>query len=192
MQDNQQRFAFGSVKTLVNDTIINVAQLMQEPVGAHRDYRLVLDWFALDTDIVARDVRAQLRLLRIRDGLIVTGQIEGIALIECVRCLEIYDQPFSGRIEQEYRQTVDVYHGQPLEGAYTDPDEDILDIDDLHQLDLADPLREVGIVSLPMQPICRDDCPGVPVDLGEEEESGDRRMAVLAQLLDDGPESERE
>lgn len=192
MPRSQQKVAPDSTKTLVNDTIVNVAQLIQEPVGSHRDLRVVLDWFALDTDLVAQDVRAQLRLMRIRNGVMVTGQVEGIGLVECVRCLEIYEQPFSGRVEQEYRQTIDIYRGEMLEDGYSESLEDIFEIDDLHQIDLAEPLRQVGIVSIPMQPICHDACPGVPVDLGEEDETGDHRMAVLAQLLDDTPESERE
>lgn len=175
---------------LDNDTIVNVARLLQEPVGALRDYRVLLDWFALDHDLMARDVAATLRLLRTTDGVLVTGRAQGQALLECVRCLEPFDQPFDVAIEQLYRPTIDVRGGDPI---FYDDDadaEEALAIDAAHELDLSEALRQAILVELPMRPTCGDDCPGWDAADDPTGEVGDRRLAALAALLDEDDVSE--
>lgn len=169
----------------MNDTVVNVAQLLQEQVGATRHFTLELDWFALDTDMMARDVEASIQLLRVAGGIMAVGHVRGVAMLECVRCLEVYDQPFEGDLEQLYRPMLELHH------EWVDSDEDAEDddtevgeIDDLNQLDFAEPLRQFAILGLPMRPQCGEDCPGPPVDI-EETETGDHRFAPLAALLDD-------
>lgn len=99
---------------LKDDTRINVAQLMKEDVGAYRTYDLTLRWFALDEDTMSHDVTARVRLTRIGDGLLATGTVAGTAIVECARCLEMYDQPFSAEFDHEYRPLIDVRSGTPV------------------------------------------------------------------------------
>lgn len=173
------------VVELRNDTVINVARLLQEPVGSSRRIALQLDWFALDTDMMSRDLTGDLRLTRITDGIMLGGTIEGIAMIECVRCLEIYDQPFKTEVEQVYRPLIDMHSGFVVSESYPDEDEnEVGEIDEGHELDLAEPLRQFAILALPMQPICGPDCPGPEIEQ-DEEEAGDHRFAALAALLDE-------
>jgi uncharacterized protein len=177
------------VRDIENDTVINVSQLLQETTGASRGYRLSLDWFALDTDLMARDVSGEIKLMRVTTGIMLSGQIKGTALIECVSCLEIYEQPFETEVEQEYRTIYDVAMGSVDEEEETDFESEIGEIDDANELDLAEPIRQYAILSLPMRPNCGPDCPG----LGVEEETGpehDHRMAALAELLDESAETE--
>jgi len=166
---------------LKNDTVINVAQLMKDDIGAARKVRMSLDWFALDQDLMAKDVTANLRLTRITHGILASGLVAGIAMVECVRCLELYDQPFSADFDQEYRPTIDVRSGVALDQPPAD--EELGLIDASHELDLAEPMRQVAILDLPIKPLCRDDCAGVgPSEFGDDDE-GDRRLGVLGQLL---------
>ena len=172
-------------RNLVNDTVVNVSRLLQETTGASRSFRISLDWFALDTDLMARDVTGLLRLMRLADGVMLSGTIRGVALVECVRCLEIYDQPFTTEIEQEYRTVHDV--AMSLGVDETDAsvlDSEIGEIDEANEIDMAEPIRQFAILALPMRPNCGDDCPGPDL----EDEPGpniDHRMAALAALLDD-------
>jgi uncharacterized protein len=183
MDDRIETGAYDAPMRLKNDTVINVAQLLKENVGAVRKYAISLDWFALDRDLMARDVTAEFRLTRISNGLLAAGAVRGTAIVECVRCLEMYDQPFETTFDQEYRPTIDVRSGVAV--PQVDVDDELGRIDENHELDIAEPLRQVAIVALPMQPICREDCPG----LGEEDieggDRGDRRLSVLARLLKD-------
>lgn len=168
---------------LQNDTRINVAQLMKDDLGAARKYDLSLDWFSLDEDLMAKDVRANVRLTRITHGVLATGRVAGTALVECVRCLEIYEQPFEVDFDQEYRPTIDVRSGLLLDQP--DPDEEMGTIDDAHELDLAEPMRQVAILDLPIKPICSDDCQGIQEFAVEDGDAIDRRLSALGQLLDD-------
>lgn len=168
---------------LQNDTRINVAQLMKDDLGAARKYTASLNWFSLDDDLMAKDVQADIRLTRIIDGILATGNVRGIALVECVRCLEIYEQPFAASFDQEYRPTIDVRSGLLVEQP--DPDEELGTIDEAHELDLSEPMRQVAILDLPIRPVCGDDCEGIREFAVERDDAIDRRLSALSQLLDD-------
>ncbi|MCO5176999.1 MAG: DUF177 domain-containing protein [Thermomicrobiales bacterium] len=174
---------------LKNDTRINVAQLMKEDVGAYRVYDVSLDWFALDQDMMARDVTAHVRLTRIGDGLLATGSVAGTAIIECVRCLEMYDQPFAAEFDHDYRPSIDVRSGAPV--AHMVPAEEVGTIDESHELDLTEPFRQVALLDLPIKPICREDCPGLGQGGDDDSEVGDLRFRILGDLLDEDETSEQ-
>lgn len=167
---------------LKNDTVLNVAGLLKEQVGAFRVYDVELGWFALDKDIMARDITGQLRLTRIVNGILAGFSFQGTALVECVRCLEIYEQPFETSFDQEYRPSIDIRTGLPVEAP--DPVEDIGQINETHELDIAEPVRQEALVALPMRPTCGEDCPGPDVPEDEDADAGDARLSVLADLLD--------
>jgi uncharacterized protein len=168
------------VRTLTNDTVVNVAQLLKEPIGAARVVDVHLDRFQLDVNLTATDIEANVRLTRVATGILAEGQMTGTVVIECVRCLELYEQAFRGDIEGEFRPSIDVRTGVPL--ALPD-DNDIFVIDNNHELDLNELFRQVAVVSLPMQPLCRDDCPGIQPVI-EDDDDSDERLAVLRKLLD--------
>lgn len=172
------------VRTLTNDTVVNVAQLLKEPVGAARSLDVHLDRFELDADLTANEVVASIRLTRIETGILTEGDISGVVELECVRCLDRYMQAFRGTIEGEYRPSIDVRTGYPLE---LPEDSDIFVIDNNHELDLNELFRQVAVVSLPMQPLCREDCPGIVTEADDEVDSSDdtdERLAVLSKLLE--------
>jgi uncharacterized protein len=172
------------VRTLTNDTVVNVAQMLKEPVGAARSLDVRLDRFDLDAGLTANDVVANIRLTRIETGILAEGDISGSVELECVRCLDRYMQAFRGEIEGEYRPSIDVRTGYPLA---LPEDSDIFVIDNNHELDLNELFRQVAVVSLPMRPLCREDCPGILAEVEDEAESSDdtdERLAVLSKLLE--------
>jgi uncharacterized protein len=175
---------------LVNDTVLNVAQLLKEHVGSKRRIDVTLAQLPLDGTIVARDVSASVKLTRIADGILVTGAVTGQATLECVRCLNEFDTEYRAEIEAQFRPTVDIVSGVPVEA---EEDDEAFVIDDNHQLDLTELLRQVSILSLPIRPVCGEDCPGFVSEFrgGDEapsEEAGDERLSVLEKLLDDSRE----
>jgi uncharacterized protein len=169
---------------LDNETVINVATLLQEQVGARRRYGLHLDAFPVDDDMLAEDVEGNVTLVRLADEILAQVRAKGTVELECVRCLREYDQPFSTRFSVEYRPTVDVRTGI---GLATDEDDERFTIDDLHQLDIREPLRQEILVSLPMRMVCGEDCPGPDIQ-GDTGEEIDERFAALGALLDDASE----
>lgn len=169
------------IKTLDNDTIVNVAQLLKEPVGSTRIADVHLDRLALDEILTAVGVTANVRLTRVVEGILADGRMSGNVHLECVRCLEPYMATFDGEFEADFRPSVDVRTGVPL---FVPEHEDIFVIDNNHELNLDELLRQVAIISLPMQPLCREDCPGIEqVGFGEDV-TEDERLAVLRKLLE--------
>jgi uncharacterized protein len=126
----------------------------------------------------------------LRDAVIVGLEATGFAPMTCARCLREYDQPFAIDFDEEYRQTVDLRTGVDLDGAHAGDDDQVSLIDENHELDLREPLRQEILVALPMRPDCGPDCPGPDTveDGGRDAESGeviDERLAALASLLGD-------
>ncbi len=177
---------------LHNETAINVAGLLKSQLGATRSYRLHLDQFEADGETIARDVDGDIRLTRLGDGVMATMKVKGVAPLECVACLREYDQPFAIEFDEEFLQTVDVRTGAGL-GINLTNDDGInrSQIDENHEIDLREPLRQEILVDLPMRPICGPDCPGPDVPdeyVGSNDDFIDERLAALASLLaDDAP-----
>ncbi len=178
---------------LHNETRVNVASLLQESVGGSREIRLSLDALPLDEDVVARGIAGAARLTRVRDAVLVAARARGHAELECVRCLNGYEQPFAVDFAEEFRQTVDVHSGREMSvngQAIADVDEDETDfaIDENHELDVAEALRQWIVLELPMRPDCGLACPGPELTWLGEQQVGDSRLAALANLL---PEEDR-
>jgi uncharacterized protein len=171
-------------RELHNETAVNVAGLLKAQVGATRSYRLHLDELVIDGETVARDVNGDVRLTRLRDSVIANVQASGVAPLICARCLREYDQPFAVEFDEAYEQTVDVRTGLDLGRDFPD-DEQTSRIDENHELDLREPLRQEILVTLPMRPDCGPECPGPDVTEVGVEEAVDERFAALANLLGD-------
>lgn len=183
-------------RELRNETAINVAGLLKAAVGATRLYRLELDRFPLGDGLEARTVSGEVKLTRLREAVMAKVAVEGVAALECARCLRSYDQPFSAAFSEEYRQTVDVRTGLGLAPA-GDEDDDTGLIDDNHELDVGEVLRQETLLALPMRPDCGEGCPGPDAAGTADDEASDappvgaaadERLAVLAGLLDDETE----
>ena len=186
----------GQQRELRNDTAVNVVGLLKGQTGATRSYRLLLDTFEADGETIARDVVGDVRLTRLRDAIIASVSAAGVVPTICARCLREYDQPFEVDFDEEYRQTVDVRTGFDLGGEPID-EELISRIDENHELDLREPLRQEILVALPMRPDCGSECPGPDLlEVGGEDGASngpvDERLAALANLLADDQVTQKE
>jgi uncharacterized protein len=177
---------------LINDTRLNVASLLLEDVGNTRELKLTFTSFPLDDDLAASSVLGKIRLTRIHSGILATGELTGDVELECARCLNLYDQSFRARLTEEYRQTVDVRSGSGVTPPRIEPeaekeadDEPGFEINDAHEIDLTELLRQNILLALPMRPDCGKQCPGPPEMENEPEALVDSRFAALEQLLDD-------
>jgi uncharacterized protein len=186
----------GQQRELRNDTAVNVVGLLKGQTGATRSYRLLLDTFPADDETIARDIHGDVRLTRLRDAIIASVSAAGVVPMICARCLREYDQPFEVDFDEEYRQTVDVRTGFELGGEPVD-EELVSRIDENHELDLREPLRQEILVALPMRPDCGSECPGPDLlEVGGEDGASndpvDERLAALANLLAGDQVTERE
>ena len=118
---------------------------------------------------------------------------------ECVRCLRDLDEDRSVRIDELYLfpQVIEAQRAEGDEEA-----EDLLAVGET-TLDLEPALRDALVPTLPFQPLCRPDCPGLCPDCGKRledlpadhhHEVLDPRWSALAGLLETetGQEAEQD
>jgi uncharacterized protein len=131
--------------------LINVTQLLKEPIGSSQTY---------DIDGVIRDeveayVEAKAKLTHIRRGVLVRCEVTGEVQLPCSRCLDTFSCPLRFVAEEEFRPISDVSGDQAAEQV------EAFTIDDKNTLDLGELIRQYVLLNLPMKPLCRFDCPGM-------------------------------
>jgi uncharacterized protein len=167
---------------LYNETAVNVAALLKEPVGAFRTYPMRLDAFPLDAELLAEDISGEIKLTRLSDEVIARIRVAGGVELQCLRCLRNYPQAFAVDFTEEFRIAHDVRTGNGIAAPVGD---ERFTIDENHELSFGEALRQEIIVALPMRPVCGEDCPGPDTIEVCEADAIDDRLASLAQLLDD-------
>jgi uncharacterized protein len=140
----------------------------------------------------AATVRAEMHLERSGRGVVIGGSFVGGVSLICGRCLEPF--PF------EAQDRFDLYCEMPIprpaeEERALAPDElDVTYLEDGH-INTDELLRENLLLSLPLQPLCRDDCRGLCPRCGANLNQGpcgcepppaDPRMDALRKLLPNG------
>ncbi len=108
-------------------------------------------------------VSIKLHLINTGQAIRITGSLKGEALLQCSRCLE----PFNYKLERDFE--IDLceekhkveserleYHGGEL--SRKDLEKTFYHGDNIN---LRDEIRQQIILSLPMKPICKEDCPGI-------------------------------
>jgi uncharacterized protein len=104
-------------------------------------------------------VALHLRLESVMEGVLVTGELDVPVTGSCARCLE----PIEDRI------TLDVQELYAYEGSTTEAtsEEDEVRRVEGDYLDLEPLVRDAVVLSLPLAPVCTEDCAGLCVDCGE-------------------------
>jgi len=167
---------------------INVAQLLQSPVGTTRYYQVDE---AVDVAGDGKDgvVRGEERLVRTPRSILVRCTLHTEVELTCGRCLSRFKAPVVLNIEEEYMPTVDVVSGLPLSlpeesGAFT--------IDAHHVIDLTEAVRQYTLMAIPIKPLCNEECAGLCPHCGHNLNQGpcgcpvqeiDPRWSALKKLL---------
>jgi len=173
--------------------IFNVAQLLKAPVGTTQD--VILD----DRDSLdLRDGEARLagpitghaRLHQTNESIVVDGVAHIPVTLECARCLTAFTTTLDVPLRETFYPSIDIETGLPVR---LPEDETAFTIDDHHQIDLREAIRQNLVLALPIQPLCREDCKGLCPECGRdlnvephahETEARDERFAALRQLLE--------
>lgn len=123
-----------------------------------------------------------LRLEAVMDGVLVSGTVSGTATGECVRCLD----PVTEQVDVDVQELF--LHERPEDAA----DDDELPLLEGDLIDLEPTVRDSVVPSLPFQPVCDPDCPGLCSRCGarlmddpdHSHDEADPRWAALANLTD--------
>ncbi|MBN9387049.1 MAG: DUF177 domain-containing protein [Chloroflexi bacterium] len=191
--------------------VFNVASLLRDFEGAHRDYDFEQDVLPMGLEegekpVQATNITGHIRFTKIRGSILTQGQGEADVVLECVRCLNDFEYHVIYDIEETFRPLIDITTGYPVKTESLEEESD-LKLDANHLLNLGEAIRQQILVSLPINPVCGDDCPGFSSILervnatdseaedatpAEEEEAEpeviDKRWAALSKLLENEPE----
>jgi uncharacterized protein len=154
----------------------------------------------LGTDVIAikagTPVEVEVRLESVVEGVLVTGSVSGTAVGACVRCLDPVELDVEGTYQELFAYADRAAHHHEV-GADSDEDEVHELVGDL--IDLEPVLRDAVVPTLPFQPVCRDDCPGLCSECGarladdpeHHHDVIDPRWSALSGLLGDDPQEKR-
>lgn len=155
----------------------NVAQLLRAPTGTSRrrdvdepasEVQVLLD---ADGVKVHSPLQGHITLMRITDGILVTGTL-GITLeLTCDRCLDAFDISVQVVLEENFRPTIDIKSGAALPRVSGEEFETL--IDEQHILDLSEVVRQGILLAAPMHPVCRLDCAGLCPQCGQNLNEGE-------------------
>jgi len=166
---------------------INVAQQLRSAIGTIKEHEVNLVMDVTGYGNTSR-LQGKVSLTRTDRGILVEGVLNTELELTCSRCLSSFSCPLKLKIEEEYFPTVDVVSGASL----TIPNEPgLFTIDENHELDLTEAVRQYALLAVPMKPLCRQDCAGLcPVcgqnlNLGEckcPPQAADHRWAKLKEI----------
>lgn len=171
----------GTLKRL-SRTVEAPADLGNEVVGAPQGEPVELD----------------LRLESVMDGVLVTGTARATVKGECVRCLE----PLERMLEADFQELFaypDADARTTESGDDAEDEEDTFYIED-DLFDLEPVLRDAVVLALPLQPVCRENCPGLCSDCGarladdpdHHHDAVDMRWAALQELVESNQDREKD
>lgn len=168
---------------------IDVAGLKREVGGElSREFTLAVEPIELFGDtVVFEPARVGLKMYNVGDSISAFFDLDVKARLRCSRCLETFSYPISSSFQVTYRDSADSVDKRDSAG-----DEDIvLYSDDL--VDVSDDVRQQIVVTLPMKPVCADDCKGLCTVCGQnlnvglcgcaQDEAADSRWTALGELL---------
>jgi uncharacterized protein len=131
--------------------LINVTQLLKEPIGSSQVY----DIDGVIKDEIEACVEGKAKLTRISRGVLVQCEMAAEAKLICSRCLDRFLCPVRFVAEEEFL---------PISDASGDPGSEQSEqftIDSKNILDLGEVIRQYVLLNLPMKPLCRANCSGM-------------------------------
>jgi uncharacterized protein len=167
--------------------VVDTTKLPRQPGATRALERVVPAPAGLGLELIkvpeGSDLELDLTLTSVSEGVYVSGTVRGSLSGECGRCLDEITETFEVRLAELF-----AYADSTTEET-TDEDEVGRMQGDL--LDLEPVIRDAVVLTLPANPVCRPDCPGLCPDCGarladlpadHSHEAVDPRWAALRNL----------
>jgi len=173
--------------------VVNVAGLLGEPPGSHRD--VTVDGVTLELGEGLRQaapLALRVRVGRTNRGVVVNGRVVTSLADTCGRCLVAVELPVDAPIDEEVLPTIDLQSGMAVD---TSAEPEAFRLSDHHELDLEPLAREAVLLAAPIAPVCRPDCRGLCPECGTDLNAGphaheeapiDPRLEKLREFRADG------
>jgi uncharacterized protein len=134
------------------------------------------------------NVHVELKITKISKKVLIKGTVDGSVLLNCGRCLNDYSYPLNISFNEEY---------DPAGEMARDEDQELNSVDlDLSyyrddEIDVVELVKEQVLLSVPMKPLCKEECRGICSRCGTDLNKGscecrnkevDPRLAPLQKL----------
>ncbi|MCB8920078.1 MAG: DUF177 domain-containing protein [Ardenticatenaceae bacterium] len=159
----------------------NFGFLLEANFGESRVIELDYPSIRVADDLDLAPLRGSIKASRTSEGIYVEGSLQTAIDAQCVRCLTTFSLPITLQID-------DLFYYPPV----TAPKGEFV-VGENGFIDLAPLVRELSLLEIPMQPICKPDCQGLcqecganlnEGDCGCEDDDIDPRFSILGELLD--------
>jgi uncharacterized protein len=169
--------------------VLDIRDLGRRPGTMRKEARTVPASGEMGTDIISipegTEIELKLRLEAVMEGVLVSGTASGVAVGECIRCLDEVRLPVTVSIAELF--------SYPENQVAEDENEDVRLVEE-DMINLEPALRDAVVLALPFQPVCREDCPGLCSECGahlaedpeHSHDVADPRWAALQGILADG------
>ena len=158
--------------------LLNTHELPRR-AGEMKEYQLDIDApFRIGVPLIAVPegdlIEIDARCESVTEGILVTADIFAVAIGECIRCLDPIEMEVDRTIQELYRYEATDDKGRKSRKG--DDDGDDLDEDEAlfvegEQVNLEVPILDAIILSLPVNPLCDEECLGLCPSCGEKWES---------------------
>ncbi|RAK06207.1 uncharacterized protein C8C77_12741 [Halanaerobium saccharolyticum] len=157
---------------------INLSNLKE--IGSRKQVSLELEFHDLEfanREIEIKDpIKLELEIFNTSDSFVVEGKLKANLILRCSRCLQKYSSPVELDISEDVLKS---------------------EMEDEEELYLDEIIVDNIILSLPMKPLCSDDCKGICPECGQDLNEGecdcevealDPRLAKLKDFYNDDNE----
>jgi uncharacterized protein len=161
---------------------LNVGFVIHQEVGYKHEFPFEFEQIQISDDLDLRHFEGIATIGRTPQGLIVQADFSAETTLECVRCLNEFDQNLEWNFTELY-----AFNQRSVS------DSGLIIPDDAH-IDLHPLIREYALLEIPIKPLCKSDCKGLCALCGEDlnlRDCGHRNIteespfAALKDLLED-------
>ena len=182
-----------------DERLLDISELTRT-VGMHYTHHFAFPAGALPEVETVAPTTGTLTLTNAGAALLLTGKVKATLGLECGRCLNPTEEPIETAIEEHFDLVTrnNAFNQEEVQAVDEDSPAAVISA---NILNVADLLRQNLLLASPLQPLCREDCPGivlpgVTVTLASdphfypdpEEEAptpgGDNPLKHLAELLE--------
>ncbi len=147
--------------------VFDTRELVRRPGTMRTVTRVVTAPEPVGTDVIAiapgHPVEVELRMESVVEGVLATGSVRSTATGVCVRCLDDVAEEVVVTFQELFAYPDRAAHHQRVSGEQEQDDQRTLDQD---LMDLEELVRDAVVTTLPFQPVCRADCPGLCSECG--------------------------
>jgi len=175
----------------------NVSGLLRSTPGTVRTYPVAGERLDISEDLhLAAPIDGEVRLQRTGRSILAEADLTTALDEHCSRCLTPIVTPIEVSLQEEALPSIDLITGLPVDVS---DEPDAFRLDEHHELDLSEPVREAISLAEPIAPLCQPDCRGLCVVCGanlnnepEHRHADDDIDPRFAGLLNWRPNDERD